>query len=75
MPSEDTNWHALLGHPSGPLLRPAEAANYLGLSLASFYGQVKSGQLPPLIKIGPRAAAIPKPWLDLMIAEKFFGRP
>lgn len=70
MDTTTTKWTLRLGQPSGPLLRPADAANYLGLSISSFYGLIQSGALPPLVKIGPRAAGMPKPWLDRLIQER-----
>lgn len=54
----------------GPLLRPAAAAAYLGLSISTFYEQIKAGMLPPLVKIGSRASGVPKPWLDAFIAAR-----
>lgn len=59
-----------LGPASGPMLRPARAAAYLGLSLSTFYEQIKSGELPPLVKVGLRASAMPQPWLDTVIAHR-----
>jgi excisionase family DNA binding protein len=63
-------WLTLLGTPTGPVLRPAEAASYLGLSISSFYGLIQAGELPPLIKVGRRAAAMPKPWLDRLLQKR-----
>lgn len=58
------------GPACGPLLRPAAAAAYLGLSISTFYEQIKAGMLPPLVKIGSRASGVPKPWLDAFIATR-----
>lgn len=57
-----------MGIPAtGPLLRPADAARYLGLGISTMYDQIQRGEIPPLVKIGARASGIPKPWLDAAI--------
>lgn len=58
---------------SGPLLRPAEAAKYLGLSLSRFYAISAQGDLPKPIKIGRSASGatgVPLPWLNAVIAAR-----
>lgn len=56
---------------SGPLLRPTEAARYIGFSRATYYVLAKQGIVPPPIHIGVgdrSGAGVPKPWLDAVIA-------
>lgn len=67
--NNETSANDLYGPACGPLLRPAVAA-YLGLSISTFYEQIKAGMLPPLVKIGSRASGVPKPWLDAFIAAR-----
>ena len=65
-------WAALA--PIGPLLRPAKAAEYLGYSVPHFYRLVSQGALPAPIRMGPShqgASAVPKSWLDAVIASRF----
>ena len=54
----------------GPLLPPAEAASYLGVSRASFYRFVEDGVLPRPILMGTRASGLPKSWLDSILAAR-----
>lgn len=57
---------------TGPLLRPSEAARYLGYkATASYYNLAAKGLAPRPLKVGVDGAAasgIPKPWLDALIA-------
>lgn len=57
---------------TGPLLRPAQAAEYLGYkSRTHYYNLVRQGVVPAPIQIGPggtSAVGVPKPWLDAVIA-------
>lgn len=57
---------------TGPLLRPAEAARYLGYkSRTHYYNLVQKGLVPKPIQLGPSctsAVGVPKPWLDAIIA-------
>lgn len=56
---------------TGPLLRPAQAAAYLGYSRAYYYRMVKQGRVPKPLSIGPSfsgATGVPQPWLDAVIA-------
>lgn len=59
--------------PIGPMLRPNEAARYLGITKPHLYRLANEGRLPRPFKLfggGSNAAAgIPKPWLDAIIAE------
>ena len=67
-------WAAL--PPTGPLLRPAEAAAYLGYSVSQYYALAAKGVLPAAIRIGPGhngAAGVPRPWLDATIAARAVG--
>jgi predicted DNA-binding transcriptional regulator AlpA len=61
---------------TGPLLRPQEAAAYLGYSAGQYYALAAKGLLPRPIKIGPGhngAAAVPRPWLDALISARANG--
>lgn len=53
--------------PLGQLLRPAEVCELTGLCKAQVYNLIKEGIFPPFIKIGKRASAMPKVWLDAYI--------
>lgn len=57
---------------TGPIFRPQECANYLGISISSFYELVSRGELPPLLKLTQRgrASGLPKGWLDIVIADR-----
>ena len=58
---------------TGPLLRCAEAAEYVGYSRQQYRTLAKQGDLPPLIKMGRNysgASVVPKPWLDAVIAAR-----
>lgn len=61
-------WNAL--PPTGPILRPAQAARYFGVSLSTYYELIHAGVVPPFLKLSHRARAsgVPKPWLDAAIA-------
>jgi predicted DNA-binding transcriptional regulator AlpA len=54
---------------TGPILRPDDAAKYIGLSTPHYYDQAARGVLPKPIKIGLRASGVPQPWLDAVIAH------
>lgn len=54
---------------TGPLLRPAKAASYLGLSETTYRRMVGEDLLPRPVRIGVRATGVPQPWLDAVIAE------
>ena len=56
--------------PTGPILRPATAAEYLGLSVSGYYKQAARGLVPMPITIGRRASGVPRPWLDSVIASR-----
>jgi excisionase family DNA binding protein len=61
---------------TGPLLRPKDAAEYLGYSKSQFYALAERGELPAPIKIGRGhngAAGVPRPWLDAIIAARAGG--
>ena len=61
-------WEAV--PPTGPILRPATAAEYLGLSVSGYYKQAARGLVPMPIVIGRRASGVPRPWLDAVIASR-----
>jgi predicted DNA-binding transcriptional regulator AlpA len=57
---------------AGPILRPNDAAAYLGYSTPRYYALVAAGELPAPIKIGRGqngASGVPRPWLDAVIAH------
>ena len=41
------------------LERIPQAAGRMGVSLSQVYREIKSGRLGPLVKLGPRASAVP----------------
>lgn len=51
---------------------PAAAAR-MGVSPSQVYREIKSGRLGPLVKLGPRASALPAEsvnrWIEARIAE------
>ncbi len=54
----------------GPIMRPAAAAAYFGVSISTYYELIQVGIVPPFIKLSHRARAsgVPKAWLDAAIA-------
>ncbi len=63
--------------PVGPLLRPKDAAAYLGYSLGHFHALVAKGELPQPIRMGrgqTAATAIPRHFLDAVIADRAAAR-
>lgn len=56
--------------PNGPILRPSEAAAYLGLSINSYYVEARIGRVPAPVKITSRATGIPRAWLDAVVADR-----
>lgn len=66
--SNTAPWNTL--PPTGPILRPAEAARYFGVSLSTYYELIHAGVVPPFLKLSHRARAsgVPQPWLDAAIA-------
>lgn len=62
-------WRSVV--PTGPILRPAAAAEYIGVSLTTYYDQASQGLLPSPGKIAGRASGVPRPWLDAVIAARF----
>jgi len=65
--STDRPWSGVV--PTGPMLRPADAAAYLGISLPSYYERATKGVVPTPMKIGGRASGVPRPWLDAVIGH------
>ena len=64
-----------LGLPAtGPMLRPSEAARYLGLSRSQYYAGATDGRFPEPISISARASGVPRAWLDAVIARRAAGR-
>ena len=53
----------------GPILRPAAAAAYLGISRAAFYRLIRGGDLHQPLKIGVGAVGYPKSALDDFISR------
>jgi len=64
--SHKKSWEGI--PPSGQLLRPADVCKLTGLSKAQIYNLINEGLFPPFIKIGKRASAMPKVWLDAHIS-------
>jgi predicted DNA-binding transcriptional regulator AlpA len=56
----------------GPIMRPAAAAEYFGVSISTYYELIQAGIVPPFIKLSHRARAsgVPKAWLDAAIAAR-----
>jgi excisionase family DNA binding protein len=68
----DTPWANIA--PTGPLLAPKDAAEYLGCGKTHFYALVAKGRLPKPLRLGAGhngATVVPKPWLDAVIASRF----
>ena len=61
----DAPWKNIPPHP--PLLRPSEVVKATGLSKSVVYDNIAKGVFPPFIKVGSRAAAMPKAWLDAVL--------
>jgi len=56
---------------ASPVLRPKQAAAYIGMSVPSFWCFAKDDPtFPRLFKIGPQATAIMRADLDAWIAAK-----
>jgi len=59
------------------LERIPQAAGRMGVSLSQVYREIKSGRLGPLVKLGPRASAVPAhavdSWIAARIAESMGG--
>jgi predicted DNA-binding transcriptional regulator AlpA len=58
---------------TGPILRTADAAAYLGISVPGYYEKAAKGVLPSPLKIGGRASGVPRPWLDSVISHAAAG--
>ena len=58
--------------PKGPLLRPPQAAAYLGIAVSTYYALAKSGDLPKPVKLfqGGRSSGVPKNQLDALISDR-----
>lgn len=56
--------------PTGPVLRPEDAAEYLGISVTTYYDQAGKGMLPSPFQIGVRATGVPRPWLDAVVTAR-----
>lgn len=71
-----TNPAELLSRPwlsipaTGPVLRPAAAAKYLGLSRSKLYALIADNKLPRPIRLSEGTVGIPQPWLDACIAAR-----
>lgn len=55
------------------LERVPQAASRMGVSPSQVYREIKAGRLGPLVKLGPRASALPAEsvdsWISARIAE------
>lgn len=58
--------------PSGPLVKPSQAANYLSLGLSTYYALAKKGKVPGPVKITPngRAAGVPQNILEAFVQSR-----
>lgn len=57
-----------------PLLRPKEAAAFLGYSKPHYYRLAASGDVPPLTKLGRGqggASVVPRAWLQATLDARF----
>lgn len=54
-------------------VKPAKAFAMLAVSRSSGYKQLKTGLLPSLVRIGPRARALPEHEIDQMIRARIAG--
>lgn len=54
---------------SGPVLRVADAAKYLGIARSTLYERVKAGEICKPMKIGERAAGWRQSTLDAYLAR------
>jgi predicted DNA-binding transcriptional regulator AlpA len=52
------------------LERLPNAAKRMGVSLSQAYREIKVGRLSPLVKLGPRASAVPSTSVDRWIADR-----
>lgn len=52
------------------LERVPQAAGRMGISLSQAYREIKQGRLGPLVKLGPRASAVPAEAVDSWIAAR-----
>ncbi len=70
--TNDTNQHWQSVPATGPLLRPAKAAEYLGVALSTYYALAKAGVAPAPVKLfnGGRTSGIPKNQLDALVASR-----
>ena len=55
-------------------IRPAGAIEAYGKKRTAFYSDVAAGLLPPLVKLGPRASAIPEHELDAVLSARAAGK-
>ena len=58
--------------PTGPMLRPPQAAKYYGVSVSKYYELITAGEVPAFVKLSSRARAsgVPRVWLDAAIAAR-----
>jgi len=56
------------------VLRPPQAAKYLGISLGTLYDWVRLGLVPKPIKLGPKVSAWLKSELDSFLAQRIAER-
>lgn len=52
------------------LERVPQAAGRMGVSTSQAYREIKAGRLGPLVKLGPRASALPAEAVDAWIAAR-----
>lgn len=56
--------------PAGVQYRIKDVQSLLRISRAKIYDMINRGELPPLIKLGQRASAMPQSWLDAYIRHQ-----
>ncbi|WP_232054399.1 AlpA family transcriptional regulator [Thiomonas sp. CB2] len=52
------------------LLRLPEVESLVGLRKSAIYARLKTGEFPPCVKLGPRAAAWPESEIQAWIADR-----
>jgi prophage regulatory protein len=56
--------------PADRLLRLPEVESLVGLRKSAIYARLKTGEFPPCVKLGPRAAAWPESEIQAWIASR-----
>ncbi len=56
--------------PADRLLRLPEVESLVGLRKSAIYARLKTGEFPPCVKLGPRAAAWPESEIQAWISAR-----